>query len=158
MTIERPDKFPKWATLTQVSHVTGVPNIVEPPESKKSVGWNYGEPPARNFFNWLHRKTYEWLVYLDDRINKRQVMRDGNGDKLFPLTNSLLVLYAIDKTNPANYLHAVGYRGSNEPILNELQANVLTLGAASNDGSQLILGRDPADIMVFGISQLIDTK
>lgn len=36
----------------------------EPTEPKKDIGW-VGEIPPFEFFNWLHRQTFEWIDYLD---------------------------------------------------------------------------------------------
>lgn len=149
----RPDKLPRWATSDLVSPVTGVNNVVEPPESKKNSGWNTYEPPARGWFNWLHRKTYEWLFYLDRVISEREKVTDGDGVKLFDRENVLISLYAVDKTTPANFIHAVGYRGTGAPTLNVIANNVLSLGANSTDGSQAITGGTASNVVVYGIMQ-----
>lgn len=151
--VDRPSALPRWATSNVISPDTGVPNVVEPPESKKNAGWNYSEMPARNFINWLHRSTYDWLNYLDDKVSKRNTVSDGDGTELFTLDNSLITLYAVDKETPANYLHAMGFRGTGTPVLTVLSSNVLTLGTAAADGSQAISGGVSTDIITYGISQ-----
>lgn len=153
----RPDEFPRWASVDVKSHVTNVNNTVEPPESKKNVGWNYGEAPARSFTNWLHRKTYEWLVYLDDQINGGSTVTDGTGNFIFPTENSLITLYAVDKTTPTNFIHAVGYRGTGAPVLNVIANNVLTLGVPLPNGGYSISGGNAEDIIVYGNSQELNT-
>lgn len=148
--IPLPAKLPRWATLTVVNSVTKAPNIVEPTESKKDLGWDSFEPPARNYFNWFQNLVYQWLDYFNFRLTVGQKITDGNGAQLFGIEDSIIVLYAIDKTTPANYIHAMGYRGATTPTLNVLSSNVLTLGTAGADGSQAISGGTAGDIIVFG--------
>lgn len=61
----RPDKYPRWATDYLIDPVRLTPNRIEPPEEKKDRGWNPGESPARNTFNWLQWETYRWIEYFD---------------------------------------------------------------------------------------------
>lgn len=64
MTIERPEVFPDFATddLNNPG-----PNVVEPSLELKTSGWLDGQKPPREYFNWLHRLTNNWLKYLDNR-------------------------------------------------------------------------------------------
>ncbi len=55
---------PRWATVTRVDPVSGVSNVIEPPEEKKDAGWNRAEPPPRQWFNWFMRDAGTWLGYL----------------------------------------------------------------------------------------------
>lgn len=161
--VDRPTVLPRWATSTTTSSETGVSNWVEPPESKKNVGWNFGEPPARQFFNWKGRMTYEWLRYLDDETTFKQITTDGMGrvtinnvsHTLFNKENSLIILFAVDKVTPANYLFAIGYRGEGAPSLNIISNNVLALGGSDTDGAQVISGGNAEDIIAYGISKNI---
>lgn len=146
--VPRPDKLPRFASDNVVNSVTGINNVVEPPESKKNVGWNYLEPPGRNFLNWIHRKTYEWLNYLDDQVIGMANTKDGAGAQLVNQENVMVILYAIDTTTPANYIHAVGYRSNGSPSFNLISNNVLTLGTADTDGTQAISGGTAANIIV----------
>lgn len=148
--VDIPDKLPRFATETVVDPVTNQPNVVEPTESKKNVGWSAFEPPARNFFNWLHRKTYEWLNYLWWRLGTLEKTTDGAGAELFSEQNTLITLYAVDKVTPANFIHAVGWKGTTSHTLNVIDSNVLTLGAQAADGTQAISGGTTANVVVFG--------
>jgi hypothetical protein len=152
--IEQPDKLPRWASQDVASPQTGVLNVVEPPDSKKNVGWNSFEQPARNFENWLNRTVYRWLQFFKDRVVDRQPVTDGNGTKIFNKDNVLITLTAIDKTNPNNFIHAVGYRAAGSaPILNTVSSNVLGLGSASSDGSINITGGATTNIIIYGQMQ-----
>ncbi len=76
----RPDEKPRWATVPTVNGTTGKNNVIEPTEGKKNLGWDYKEKPARNFLNWLHNKTYEWIDYFDTRpfVLKENTVPDMN--------------------------------------------------------------------------------
>jgi hypothetical protein len=148
--IQKPDKFPRWATSNAPSAQTGVNNVVEPPESKKNVGWNFGEPPARSFFNWLGRKTYEWLIYLDSKVDGLNKVSDGNGVTLFDKQNVLCVLYAVQASNPNNYVHAVGYRAGGAPVLTVLNNNTLSIGTPLANGTVPVTGASFNDIVIYG--------
>jgi hypothetical protein len=70
----RPDKLPEWASIDSTDPITGQPNVVEPANLKKQVGWYYKEPPPANWFNWLMRYYYRWAAYFSDQqINVMQV-------------------------------------------------------------------------------------
>lgn len=146
--VSRPTVFPRWATNDVIDPTTNINNVVEPPESKKNVGWNLFESPARQLFNWLGRVTYQWIVYLDDKVTNGSNTTDGTGAVLVNQEDVLVTLTAIDSTTPANFLTAVGYRGSSSPVFNVIDSNVLTLGSASSDGSQAILGGNANDIII----------
>jgi len=150
-------ELPRWATVDTESTISGINNVIEPPESKKNVGWNTFEMPARQFFNFLARSTYEWLNYHNYLLQDRFTTTDGDGVALFPIDDSLIVLYAVDITTPANYIHATGFRAaSGAPVLNVLSNNVLTLGATGVDGTQAISGGTAANIIAYGQSQIIN--
>lgn len=63
----RPDKFPEFALDDVVDSVSGQPNVSEPPSELKNSGWIRKQKPPRQYFNWLHRLTHNWLKYLDER-------------------------------------------------------------------------------------------
>lgn len=154
----RPTDWPRWATMEVVSPITGVVNSVPPPESKRNVGWQTFEPLARNFVNFLHKMTYEWLVYLDSKINDGNKTTDGLGLELFPIHNAILTLHAVDKTNPANFIHAVGYRDTGAPVLTVIASNILSLDTPTVDGTVPILGASPDDVIVNGQSNIINVN
>lgn len=68
MPVSRPTNDPpEWATADVIDGVTGVNNVIEPPDEKKAAGWNLFEHPARQWLNWFQRAAGQWLVYLADR-------------------------------------------------------------------------------------------
>lgn len=153
----KPNDVPRWASVEVISSVTGITNSVPPPESKRNVGWNVYEPIARNFVNWLHKMTYEWIIYFDSKINDGNKTTDGTGTMLFPIHNAILTLYAVDKTDPANFIHAVGYRDSGAPVFNVIASNTLSLDTPTVDGTVPILGALSSDVIVNGQSNVINT-
>lgn len=60
----KPTELPRFAELDQLSPLS-TNNVIEPPESYKKYGHSFREKYKRNFFNWIHRLTYEWLLWLD---------------------------------------------------------------------------------------------
>lgn len=52
----KPTDLPEWASSGY---------IVEPGGGKKATGWEPGELPPAEYFNWLQNLTYEWLAWLD---------------------------------------------------------------------------------------------
>jgi len=83
----KPDKLPEYATTDRTDPTTGQNNVIEPPTAKKTYGWNFLEKPARNWMNWLHRKTYEWLTWFNQfftsdgklKINEINEFDSGQG-------------------------------------------------------------------------------
>ncbi len=64
----RPDQYPRFAEFNQVDPITKQNNVVEPTDAKKNYGWGYRDKGARQYFNYLHRLTYQWIVYLDSTV------------------------------------------------------------------------------------------
>ncbi|MEN6384004.1 MAG: hypothetical protein ABFD79_02270 [Phycisphaerales bacterium] len=90
--------------------------------------------------------------------NSYAIKSDGGGSGLFRYNNSLIVLYAVDKTTPANYLFAIGYMGSvgptgTAPALHVVSNNVLTLGLSNGYGTQNVDGGSSySNVIAYGIS------
>jgi hypothetical protein len=113
------------------------------------------EKPPRNWFNWLHRLTYNWIQWLDQQESQAVVV-DGNGVALFPTDGALITLHAVDIVTPANYIYAMGFKGAGAvPSLNVVSNNVLTLGTGTISGNQPISGGTASNIIVWGQTKLI---
>jgi hypothetical protein len=63
--MQRPDKYPEWATNNVVSPITKQNNAIEPPTSHKNFGYEAFEQVGRNWLNWLFRYFSNWITYLD---------------------------------------------------------------------------------------------
>lgn len=55
--IVKPSEKPRWATDMLAA-------VTTPPIAKQDIGWIVEYPPHQ-FFNWLHRKSYDWLNYFE---------------------------------------------------------------------------------------------
>ena len=55
---------------------------VEPPESKKATGWEAGEKPPADYFNWQWNRTYEALKELQvkaaEKVDVQQVQQTAD--------------------------------------------------------------------------------
>lgn len=145
--VDRPTNYPRWATNDETDEFN-VPTVIDPGEGKKNTGWVVFERPAYNIMNWIHKKTYEWILYLDEKIYGRYKVTNGNGVGVIPLNNSIIILYAINKATPTQYIHAIGYRGTGNVTFNVLSNNTLTLGT-SVGSNQPINGATPDNIIIY---------
>jgi hypothetical protein len=86
----RPSKFPDFARNDVYDPTSGQLNVVEPSEGKKDAGWAYNEKPPRQYFNWMHRLTSQWLRYLDEQntesIEIPCLLQGFTADKAITLT------------------------------------------------------------------------
>ena len=64
----QPTVFPRFAVLDLNNGTGAAPNVVEPTAGKKDTGWNEGERPPRETFNWLHRITNDWIEWFDQEL------------------------------------------------------------------------------------------
>lgn len=64
----KPTVLPKWAEDDQIDPVSGESNVYEPPENRKLSGWNRREIPPRQWFNWLARYYYRWILWAKEKI------------------------------------------------------------------------------------------
>ena len=150
----KPTVLPKWANIDVADQVSGQNNVIEPPQEKQDSGWARLEYPPRNWFNWLGRYTYRWLDWLKQQ-EEQAVITDGNGVGLFPTDSALITLHAVDSVTPANYIYAVGFKGVGaNPVLTVLNNNVLTLGASTITGDQIVSGGAAGDIIIWGQSKI----
>lgn len=60
----KPTTLPRWAETA--AGVKNTSEIVEPSSGKKDIGWEDGELPPHETFNWWQNNVYDWVEYLDD--------------------------------------------------------------------------------------------
>lgn len=65
----KPVLYPEWAMLDQPNPISGQQNVVVPPTEKMNYGWAFGEKPNRQWWNWLHRTTCDWIEYFDENLD-----------------------------------------------------------------------------------------
>lgn len=78
--LTKPDELPRFADQDAANGPEGENNVSEPSSAKKDQGWDVGERPAREFMNWIHRKSYEyflWIVSWVDHIRNEAPIWDS---------------------------------------------------------------------------------
>jgi len=81
MSYTRPSAFPTFATTDIANGALGGNNVVPADSTHQVYGWAYGEKPARETFNWLHRITNNWLLYLDQSVTSLQALLNPSVNK-----------------------------------------------------------------------------
>lgn len=68
---ERPTTVPNWASdATEYAAGTAAEagkDVIAPSAPTRAAGWTFGDGPVRQFFNWLFRKSGEWIAHFDER-------------------------------------------------------------------------------------------
>lgn len=83
-TNNRPTVFPDLATDDVYNGLLGAINVQEPPTDIKTDGWDYGQKPPREFFNWYGRLYNNWIKYIDERITALMTSKTSeDADNLF---------------------------------------------------------------------------
>lgn len=67
----KPSDIPEWASVANTDDISGQPNVVEPPTSKKQRGFDFREKPPRNWLNWLLKTIYLWINWLNAVYDSR---------------------------------------------------------------------------------------
>lgn len=73
MAASKPIEFPEFASVDTFNGPGGQINFVAPSEAKKDQGWDFGEFPPREYMNWIHRRTFEWIQYLQESTGRRNI-------------------------------------------------------------------------------------
>lgn len=61
----RPDEFPVVANTDTTLPAAGTDNKIQPTPTIQETGWDLGQQPAAQHFNWLFHKIYKWIEYFD---------------------------------------------------------------------------------------------
>lgn len=154
-----PTVLPQWATDDIQDPVSGQFNVVEPPDEIKLDGWDLGEKPNRQFWNWFNRQTYLFLQWLVQQQNLN-VTSNNAGIGLYTVDNALITIKAVDLGNLANYYQATGIKISGSVpqfVAATIQSNGLTLGTGTIGGNQPISGGSSsgANIVIYATSSVI---
>jgi len=89
MPFTKPVVLPEFAKLDIGNGPLGALNVQTPDTDHKDYGWDYGEAPPREYFNWLHRLQYQWTAWHDQEVDalKAQMLaiqdKNQNADLLF---------------------------------------------------------------------------
>lgn len=116
---------------TEVNFPDGQKNVYPVPENIMQQGFRpkqsgvRGQPLAANWLNWLFRELFR-------RVGKG--WKDGNGVNLIRAdqTDCLVIVYAMVKTDPTQFLHAMGFKnGTSAPVFKVLNNSGLSLGTVT---------------------------
>lgn len=68
--MQKPDVYPEFASVDTANGPSGQNNVVEPTPTKKQQGFDWGEIPPREIWNWVQRYNYLWIKYREERSNE----------------------------------------------------------------------------------------
>ncbi len=156
MALAKPTKLPRWGTDKT--------NEAESSEGQKDTGWTFEQIPPSSFQNFLQRVTYDWVAWIDERLDDENsggggspenglVLRDAlttepNGPSrgvtkiriLNPVVGAVRIA-AISITNNIGGGSTIEATGAlfetNSVLLNDL---IELVGTNSNDGFYLVSG------------------
>lgn len=125
---------------TYKSYPDGQQNVGPLPQSIMDTGFipttagARGQPLPAQWLNWLLQKLF--------RLINRDKVSNAAGVRLFAYPNSVIQLYAVDRTAPAKFILAVGFKklSTDVHVLTVVNASGLALGAAAIDGTQPVTG------------------
>ena len=69
MPFTKPTTLPEFAMLDSGNGPLGANNVQTPDTYHKEYGWDYGETPPREIFNWLGRHQYQWTGWHDQEMD-----------------------------------------------------------------------------------------
>ncbi|TDX48327.1 gp53-like domain-containing protein [Orenia marismortui] len=126
----------------QGNYVSAVPewnpdplNTVEPSETKRNSGWDPGEKPPAQWFNYLHQRYYESLKELDDAL---KVVEDAQDNHLADMANPHKTTSAkVNYSNVDSSLVASTVKGA----IDELDSKKLNIAGGTIAGN-LVFGND----------------
>lgn len=64
--MSKPDYLPLWATEDTTLPATGQTNKVRPKESLRTIGWDMGQIPTAEEWNWQFNNMYQWIEYFSE--------------------------------------------------------------------------------------------
>lgn len=64
----QPTYYPDWATEDTTLPSTGQTNKVRPKNSLLTIGWDKGQIPSAEEFNWELNNLGQWIRYLNDEV------------------------------------------------------------------------------------------
>lgn len=138
----RPAQYPEWATNDVQDPLSQQWNVVEPSASKKSDGWFLGEKPNRQYWNWLQRNIFDWIVWFDSLFS-RDITTGAAGIGLFPIDNALITICAVDLDDDTKIYQATGIKlpgAAPSFVPDSIISNGLSLGVGTITGDQPITG------------------
>ncbi|BBK09267.1 potential tail fiber or connector protein [Klebsiella phage 05F01] len=62
----QPTYYPLWATEDTTLPNTDQTNKIRPKTTLREIGWDKGQIPSAEEFNWLFNNMYQWIYYLNE--------------------------------------------------------------------------------------------
>jgi hypothetical protein len=107
---------------------SGAAIIVEPEAGRKGTGWEYGEYPPAEEFNWLFYYSWLWQKYLyDAAFQGQQTHRSTTEDTFVPL------IVGLDPSNSSRRA-TIDHNGFRGGWVVEGQQNWMTSGTSDPEG------------------------
>ena len=85
----KPAYYPEWATEDTTLPATGQTNKVRPREVLRTTGWDKGQIPTCEEWNWILNNVYNWSVYFDGLLGTPTNLATANTLSLRDSTGSL---------------------------------------------------------------------
>jgi len=143
----KPQEIADWATALNTETRAGGANKVEPTSELKLNGTLDGAV-ALNHYNYLF-----YIASLWQNFNNEMIVTSTGAGLLLTKDDHMSVIFAINKTNVAEYCFGFAYKsGVNPATTNTLQNNILTFDTPNAAGDVPILGAPEADIISFSLN------
>lgn len=85
MTVARPSIIPTWASEDTTLPSTGLANKVQPKVSLQTIGWDKGQIPCAEEWNWELDSLCDWVAYFDSVLG-------AAGNNYLPSTGTQITL------------------------------------------------------------------
>lgn len=102
----RPEFFPEWATNDVNLPSTGSRNKERPRQTLREVGWDAGQIPTAEEFNWLLNNLCLWINYANDNVNTPYLQKSSNLSDLVSKTTARTNLDIYSKTEIDDAINA----------------------------------------------------
>ena len=86
--MEKPTYYPEWATEDTTLPATGQTNKVRPREVLRNIGWDKGQIPTCEEWNWVLNNVYNWVNYFEQEIESLE-------DELAQKTSNLSIVNIV---------------------------------------------------------------
>lgn len=73
----QPTYYPLWATEDTTLPNTDQTNKIRPKTTLREIGWDKGQIPSAEEFNWLFNNMYQWIYYLNEEALPTYLPIDG---------------------------------------------------------------------------------
>ena len=141
----KPTYYPEWATEDTTLPATGQTNKVRPREVLRTIGWDKGQIPTCEEWNWVLNNVYEWAVYYDGVLGTPTNLATANTLALRDSTGSLhfynlFVDNNLEVTGDGSYSGKISAAGISSTSGLSVSSGETTLQAVTIEGSLVSSG------------------